>query len=139
MTLPHRLITLAIAVACAACAGPQPFLTRNDHRVYAFPDGRFEVLARPGTSGRAYFCAAGDYAQRRLNARNSDSVVLVEPNGSSRAIDGGRSAVFEVRPQAEATREVAVLVRMNRAGDSLAVAHARALCGDSRNNDFSVF
>jgi len=127
--LPSLVVCLA---ALAACTAEPPregvYLARNDLRVVPFAPDRFEVLARAGTAGPDYFCAAGDFAQRFLNAGATDRVVVVEPSGPSRFNPGGRGMVFRVAPAGSVRPSGGITVRTGRAGENRTVAHARALC-----------
>jgi hypothetical protein len=141
-TRKHRMIRalaagLALAIGLSGATaqaerGPafRPvFVARNDLLVYPMPDGTFEVQARAGTAGPQYFCAAGDYAWRRLNVPVASRVVVVRPDGPSTTNPGGRGMVFKVVPQGAASSEdQGWTVSMRRAGENHSVAMARALC-----------
>lgn len=105
------------------------FVARNDLLVFPMPDGTFEVQARAGTAGPQYFCAAGDYAWRRLNVPVASRVVVVRPDGPSTTNPGGRGMAFKIVPQGAASGEgQGWTVSMRRAGENYTVAHSRALC-----------
>lgn len=123
-----------LLAGCAALPPPQDHVARNGLLVFERADGKFEVLARPGTAGSDYFCAAGDFARVRLNAGATDRVVMVRPDGPSGTIPGGRSAIFTVGPPGPRTQALISTVPMRRAGASLPVASAQALCRSGRNN-----
>lgn len=115
------------------------FVARNDLLVYPMPDGTFEVQARAGTAGPQYFCAAGDYAWRRLNVPVASRVVVVRPDGPSTTNPGGRGMVFKVVPQGAATSEdQGWTVSMRRAGENHSVAMSRALCRNG-SVSFGIF
>ena len=115
------------------------FVARNDLLVYPMPDGTFEVQARAGTAGPQYFCAAGDYAWRRLNVPVAARVVVVRPDGPSSTNPGGRGMVFKVVPQGAATSEdQGWTVSMRRAGENHSVAMSRALCRNG-SVSFGIF
>jgi hypothetical protein len=127
---------LAAIVLLAGCAGLPPqqdHVARNGLLVYERSDGRFEVVARAGTAGPDYFCAAGDFAGVRRNARATDRVVMVRPDGPSGAIPGARSAVFEIGPQGRRTQPLISTVPKRQAGASLNVATAQSLCRRDRS------
>ena len=108
------------------------FVAANDLLVYPMAEGTFEVQAQPGTAGPQYFCAAGDYAWRKLSVPPASRVVVVRPDGPSTTNPGGRGMLFKIVPQGEASSEgQGWLVSMRRAGENYAVAHARALCSDT--------
>ncbi len=133
---PSVLVALAALAGLAACVSGAPlspqYVAVNGLRVVPFDDGRFEVVARPGTGAADYFCAAADYAARFRGAQGADRVVVRRPDGPSLANPGGRSVVFEVAPAGSVARTRGLLVRTNEAGANRTVAHARALCRSSR-------
>lgn len=133
---PGLLVALMALAGLAACASGTPlspqYVAVNGLRVVPFDDGRFEVVARPGTGAADYFCAAADYAMRFLGAQAADRVVVRRPDGPSLANPGGRSVVFEVAPAGSVARSRGILVRTNEAGANRTVAHARALCRSGR-------
>lgn len=133
-----RHAVLATTLVLAACAdGQTTFQARNDLQVAALPDGRFEVFARPGTGPREYFCAAGDFAQRRLGAPGGARVVLAEVDGPSRSRDRGRSTVFAVvAPQNAPTVPRGVGLSVRRTGENVSVTQARGLC--ERGSSLSI-
>ena len=115
------------------------FVARYDLLVYPMPDGTFEVQARAGTAGPQYFCAAGDYAWRRLNVPVAARMVVVRPDGPSSTNPGGRGMVFKVVPQGAATSEdQGWTVSMRRAGENHSVAMSRALCRNG-SVSFGIF
>ncbi|PWR03177.1 hypothetical protein DKT77_08155 [Meridianimarinicoccus roseus] len=132
------LLFALLLAGCAALTGPQPsFVARNDLRIYQLSAGRFEVLARPGTSGGDYFCAAGEYARIMRNARGAQRVVVTDPDGPSQTVAGGRSMVFEIAPQGPRTLPLVTNAPMNRRGASFTVAFAQSLCWEGRGVGFT--
>lgn len=135
---PTRLSSLSALViaALAGCVdGASGFVAQNAHRVYEIGPDRFEVVARPRTNGVQYFCAAGDYAVRRLGAGAGETVLLVEPDGPSRTRPGARGASFALIATAEAPPRTGANVSMREAGENLLVGHARLLCDRDDDDD----
>lgn len=131
-------VLTALGLLVAACAplpetaGGPVFLARNWRQVVPLSQpGQFEVIGQPGDWGKAYFCAAADYAQTKLRARNADRVVLVAPVGAA-VTRSGTSAIFRVEPYASADTLPAssVTLNMRRSGESRSVATALFLCDD---------
>jgi len=115
--------------SCADLLGPQKTaVAKNDLRIYARADGTFEILARPGTAGPQYFCAAGDYARTRLNASPAARVEVTRIDGPSDLVPGRRSMVFAMAPPGPRTLPVVTNLPMWVKGASLTVAHAQLLC-----------
>ncbi|MGS4944733.1 hypothetical protein ACVDG3_04600 [Meridianimarinicoccus sp. RP-17] len=135
---PAALGAIALLVGCASLPPPQDHVARNGLLIYERPNGAFEIVARPGTAGPAYFCAAGDFARVRLGARATDRVIMVRPDGPSGNIPGARSAIFEVGPPGPRTQALISTVPMRQAGASLPVASAQALCRPDRNSPHTI-
>lgn len=137
MTNCRRLVLTAVVAVLAGCAGLPPqqnHVARNGLLIFERADGAFEVLAEPGTAGPQYFCAAGDFAQVRRNARATDRVVMIRPDAPSIHIPGRRSATFTIAPPGPRTQPLISLAPMNRAGASFTVAGAVNLCRPARNS-----
>lgn len=132
----HHLILLAALGALAACdttGGTErmqsTYLAVNNFRVVPSPDpARFEVVANAGGGGSDFFCAAADYAYKRLDVPTNARVVLVAPVGPSVANPGGRGAFFTVAPRGTVPPSKGLSVRMSRAGENYSIAHARNFC-----------
>lgn len=130
---------VALLSACATLLPQQDYVARNGLFIYDRPGGAFEVVARPGTAGPDYFCAAGDFARIMRNARATDRVIMVRPDGPSGAIPGARSAVFTIGPPGPRKQPLISTVPMRQAGASLPVASAQALCRNGRNTINTIF
>lgn len=120
---------LAPALLAALPALADRGVARNGLAVAGDAAG-FEVFARAGIGGPDYFCAAGDFARTRLNARPTDRVEIAGPLGPSATRADRRSVVFVLRPAgAGGNRGLdAVILRPRAAGTSRSVAHAAHLC-----------
>ncbi|QIE42195.1 hypothetical protein [Meridianimarinicoccus aquatilis] len=136
-----RSFPLLVALGLAGCEYfdvPQPsYVARNDLRVYQMGDGRFEVLALPGTSGGDYFCAAGDYARTMRNAPAASRVSVVRPNGPTDTVPNGRSMIFEITQQGPRTLPVFTNAPMNTRGASFTVAMAQLQCWQGRGAGYT--
>lgn len=110
------------------------FRATNNFLVVPGPgSGEFTVLAQAGASGKDFFCAAGDYAHRRLGAPDSMRVMLVTPAGPNPAFNGQRTAGFRVVSSGEAPPRQGINISARRVGENLLVGHARANdCGPKR-------
>ncbi|MCV6597699.1 MAG: hypothetical protein OIF40_11545 [Mangrovicoccus sp.] len=120
-------------LALAACDNPARqdavFSAKNGFVVHPIGEGRFEVIARGSSAANGYFCAAGDYARRRLGAMPADRVIVVDPVGPAVNNPGGKSAKFTVVPSG--TGSSSISPNVNRVGQSMSIAHARTLCDRS--------
>ncbi|GHC48183.1 hypothetical protein [Neogemmobacter tilapiae] len=103
-------------------AGPaQAFMAENDVRVAAMDGGQFLVGPVPGMGAAASWCAAGDYALRKLNLAPTDRIwrVSVPPRKQ------GEGVVFALTGDGASPKTG--LVRIPDDG-SMTVAGAQALC-----------
>jgi len=120
-----RLILIAAALAAASPASA--FTTSNQMRVEAVGPVTFSVRARGGNLGASdFWCGAGEYAWRRLNASSSARIYrLSEPPRR-----GGQPIVFSLDPTGRASSTGLGVV--GRDDGSLSVAAARNQCEVSR-------
>jgi hypothetical protein len=131
---PGMSVVLAALGTAAALSAAEPLaaesgLSRNGLRVTGDAGG-FEVFPSGAAAGAAIFCAAGDFARRRLGARATDRVEILHPIGRSRTVPTRRSVVFVLRPKGSGrnTGLDAVLLRPGRSGVSRTVSAAESLC-----------
>lgn len=97
----------------------------------------FEVLATGGTGGSQYFCAAGDYAFRRLNAPPAYRVVVTRPESSSISQPGRRGVGFTVVPQGATPGSSGFAANVRSVGANYSVSHSQLLCNSlSSRSDF---
>lgn len=108
------------------------FITRQNFRVTPGPqEGQFTVLGTAGAAGPDFFCAAAEYAWRRLDVPQSQRIVTVSPVARSPDHGGRRSTVFAVVAPEDSQSNESLQARVDRAGESLTIAHALTLCRDS--------
>jgi hypothetical protein len=121
-----RLILIAAALAAASPANA--FTTSNQMRVEAVGPVTFSVKAAGGQNGAIdFWCAAGEYAWRRLNASNNARIFrLSEPPRR-----GGQPIVFSLDPTGKASRTGLAVI--GRDDGSLSVASARNQCAAARS------
>ncbi|MEV8468614.1 hypothetical protein AB0T83_17730 [Fluviibacterium sp. DFM31] len=121
--------TLLLA-GLAACSGTDTsgiFMAANSYRVLPTSDpARFEVLGRAGGGGSDYYCAAADYAFRRLGASPADRVVVLSsPSVGQRT--GSLSAFFTVAAQGSIPYSNSLYYSM-RPGENAQIGLARQTC-----------
>ena len=118
--------TLLATATSAVAAQPVTSLSAESGLVAIGTAQSFEVLTLPGMGKADYFCAAGTFAWIRLNASNTDRLVVSHGRAPSeyrpnRLAIGFRLAGPEVRPRGN------ILLGPSR-GQTKSVGHARALC-----------
>jgi hypothetical protein len=124
-------IALGAGILASPVLASGEFIALNKHRVVpSSVDGAMmEVYSRPGAAGPQYFCAAADYAVRRLGRNTSDRVIVVRPEAPSTTKPGFRSVLFSVRPwQAEREEDPSLTLDIDRVGEEEPIVVARKRC-----------
>ncbi|MCJ8139680.1 hypothetical protein [Falsirhodobacter halotolerans] len=115
----------AIAVALGIAASPaSAFIAFDSYRV----DGdasRFMVQYEPGAAARNYWCAAGDFALRRLNVNPTTPIYRISPKPLPRMT----GMMFSLSPEG-ATDDTGIFVIPNRG--YLSAGFADSLCETRR-------
>lgn len=120
MILAATLVSLGLAAPAAA------FTAVNGLTVQPLADGRFNVPWRGQSGDAAFWCAAADYAQRRLGLPSASRVWRIsEPPRRQ-----GQGIVFSISPEGAASRSG--LISFNTDGSkpdaSLSIAAALVHC-----------
>lgn len=124
-----RPILFAAALAALAVAAPaHAFVSSNQMVVEAVGPVTFSVSARGGQNGAIdFWCAAGEFAWRRLNAANNVRIYrLSEPPRRS-----GQPVVFSLDPAGRASSTGLAII--GRDDGSLSVSSARNQCAAARS------
>lgn len=119
------LVTLAMLAPTVAPA----FNARNNLKVAETKPSVFEVVGRPGTSPRNYWCAAGDFVVRTAPAPKA-RVYLVRGPGPSISQPGRKAVQFTTDPRAAgiASTEPSMSVSVTAVGDNMSAAEAQQFC-----------
>lgn len=123
-----------IAVAAPALAHAQTFRAINDLNVIPLNPSSFEVIEARGEGPRGIWCAAAEYAERRLGA--TGRVYVAGARGPARSVQGRKSVVFTTN-EASLTQGPfqSVAVSTSQVGSGLPVAHAIQFCRDGFDRD----
>lgn len=94
---------------------------------------RFDILQNAGSGGSDYWCAAGEYAIKKLGVAPATRVYLVQPLGKGRL--GRNSIGFSVNPNSVSGGSGAngFTMSMNKVGQNWSAEHARSQC---KSNSF---
>ncbi|WP_425092575.1 hypothetical protein [Tropicimonas sp. S265A] len=126
------LVTAIFFVTGSTSVGAaSEFVAANKQRVVpaSIEGAQMEVFSTAGAAGPQYFCAAGDYAVRRLEAGNSDRLVVVKGEAPSESRPRFRSVFFSVVPwQGERGGNSSINVQVDRPGEEMSVVVARKFC-----------
>jgi hypothetical protein len=130
-------IGLALAVATAPAAA-WAYRASNWLVVNSVGGDTFEVISSAGTSPAQFWCAAGEYAFRRLGAASNQRIYLSRARGSSQSAPGRTAVTFSLTPPAGVDTEAAkgITLSTTRIGDNLSTAFATQYCYDDRVLDF---
>lgn len=93
-----RLSTLGILLMACDGTGSSAFVTSNGVRVNPVNDEVFEVLARPISEPSDFWCGAGSYARRQLDAPDTASVYVVGGAGPGVTASSRDAAQFSLKP-----------------------------------------
>lgn len=134
----HRLIfATVIAAIVPALASAQTYRAVNDLNVVPLSRSTFEVIEARGEGPRGIWCAAAEYAERRLGAKGR--VYIREGRGPSRSVSGRKSVVFTTNT-ANLTQgpSQAISVSTSKVGTGLPIAHAIQFCRDNFERDDEI-
>lgn len=135
-----RCLTVAAAVACIlpAALSAQTYRAINDLNVIPLGASTFEVIEARGEGPRGIWCAAAEYADKRLGA--DGRIYIREGRGPAHSVKGRKSVVFTTNP-ANLSQEPSRSVSVNTAsvGLGLPVVHALQFCRDVFDREFDVW
>lgn len=131
----HRFgMITAVVAALPVIASAQTFRAVNDLDVIALGGTAFEVIEARGEGPRGIWCAAAEYAERRLGA--GGRVYVLAGRGAARSASGRTSVVFTtdaaMLPQGPSS---STSVNTSRVGVGLPIAHAIQFCRDVFDKD----
>lgn len=129
MTSRHGLGLLAVASAIMIAATPSlAWRATNSHTVNPLSPTAFEVIGRGGISSVDYWCAAGDYARRVLDAPLHQRIYISRPRGHAETENAKSAVQFSLDPPADADLKPGLLLTVTRPGDNLSAWGAWNLC-----------
>lgn len=121
------ILAAAIAVALPLGAGAQTYRAVNNLNVIPLDHASFEVIEARGEGPRGMWCAAADYAERRLRANGR--IYIRDARGPSRSISGRKSVVFTTNAGAlEQGPFQSVSLDTSQVGIGLPIGHAIQFC-----------
>ncbi|MCT8159333.1 hypothetical protein [Pseudoruegeria sp. SHC-113] len=129
------LVALTALAACNTSSGPPAFIAQNSLQVIANPSRPvdFEVLQQSPNGPSDYWCAAGDYAMRKLGVPSTARIYLRKPIGPAEFRSGRNAIGYTVDPSPELSQRASVLpsrltMSINRVGENWGAEHARFTC-----------
>lgn len=123
------LIAIVAFAAVAFVAGPASASSLTVNGMRATQDASLgngiAVFNRTGKTNADFWCAAGDYARRRLRAPNGAGLTLARPKGAAGGPSGQASVGFVL---SAAPTGQSLTASVTEVGNSRTVAAAEALC-----------
>ena len=129
--MTRSLIAGLLAAALIVPSQAIAFRSWNQHDVVDVGNGVFEVIARVGNQPLDYWCAAGDYARRVLNARTPDKVYVWRPEGPSTVRATYRAVQFSMSVPPSGVAPPSFSINVKKVGENMAVSFADGYCTDS--------
>lgn len=113
-----------------------PISAQGGWQVNALPgEARFEVLEGPSATAQAYWCAAGQHAQRQMAATGGTRIYLLNALGKAKTKPGVRAVGFTIAPDDTLlAKSIApgqngnYSVSVDRVGFTVTVIHALNFC-----------
>ena len=131
------LIGGLIAALMPALAHAQSYRAINKLTVVPLGGSKFEVIEQRGEGLRGIWCAAAEYAERRLGA--SGRVYVSEGRGPARSVQGRKSVVFTTNAASLSQGpSQSLVVSTSRVGAGLPIAHAIQFCCDNIGRDDDI-
>ncbi|MFT6675904.1 MAG: hypothetical protein ACJAVM_002101 [Sulfitobacter sp.] len=123
---------LAMVCALAPSLGfAQTFTAENQLQVVPLNAAEFEVIEARGEGARGIWCAASDYAQRRLGLSRGGRIYVKTARGPSISGLGRKGVVFTADPQRlPVPPRTSVSVSVRNVGQGLPIQHAYLFCRD---------
>ncbi len=124
------IIAAVIALSAPVAVSAQTFRAINHLNVVPLDGSSFEVIESGGKGPRGIWCAAAEYAERRLGARGR--VYILEARGPSRSVQGRKSVVFttDAGSLTQGPFQSAVL-STSQVGIGLPIDHAIQFCREA--------
>lgn len=122
---------LAGLFVLAACAetGQGSFVTHTGARVLPVNEDVFEVVVRPVNERNQFWCGAGEYAHRALNAPSGATIYVVGGAGDAVTMESPNGAQFSLKPASQVTGATGRDTRWGpRLGQTMFVSEARGRC-----------
>ncbi|WP_298857676.1 hypothetical protein [uncultured Sulfitobacter sp.] len=128
------LYAVVLAVATPIAAQAQTYRAVNDLDVVPLSRSTFEVIEARGKGPRGIWCAAADYAERRLGAKGR--IYIRDARGPSRSVVGRKSVVFTTNAANLSQGPFqSTSLNTSQVGVGLPIAHAIQFC---RPDDFDI-
>lgn len=128
------LFAALLAVVAPVGVNAQTFRAVNDLIVVPLGRSTFEVIEARGEGPRGIWCAAAEYAERRLGAEGR--IYIRTARGASRSVSGRKSVVFTTNAASLAQGPFrSTSLNTSQVGVGLPIDHAIQFC---RRDDFDI-
>lgn len=130
MTRRFLAHALTVSLILGAALPARAWTAQNGMRVQGSAQS-ITVRVAPGNGSSQIICAAADYAVERLGAAPGDALTVVVPRSARIDGRGGDEVGFRLVPGGSPSH--GLLLRVSQPGTTVKIAHARKMCGDSRD------
>ncbi|NSX54027.1 hypothetical protein [Parasulfitobacter algicola] len=128
-------LIVAVLFGVPAVASAESLLALNGLRTQSGAGSEIEVFTRAGSHGSDYFCAAGDFARRKLGADTTDRIVISRAPGGSPTRANQRSMGFKLVPAgAKRSAKNSFVLSPRNIGLSRTVGHSVFLCKNTKGS-----
>ncbi len=128
-------VVVAAVAGCNTAGGTGGFISEYSLQVLPSPTNPadFEVLQKSPNGATDYWCAAGEYAMKRLGVSPASRVYLRKPSGPAEFREGRRSIGFTIAPspsvqQAAAAQGQRFTKTMRNVGENWGAESSRSSC-----------
>ena len=123
------LFAAAILGILPAAATAQTYRAINNLYVVPLSSDSFEVIEAYGEGPRGIWCAAAEFAERRLGAKGR--IYILAGRGPAQTAEGRKSVVFTTNPQ-DLTQgpSQSMVLTTRQIGVGLSISHAIQFCRD---------
>lgn len=129
---PMRTALLALAITLVpGLAAAQSFTAVNHLKVVPLNKSTFEVIEARGEGARGMWCAASEFAQKRLGLKRGGRIYVHTARGPSISGLGRKGVVFTADPSTlSVPPSTSVSVSVRQVGQGLPIQHAYLFCKD---------
>lgn len=126
---------LAVAIALAPQWAGAAWREGSTYFVQPVSNGSFEIVGRITSSPNQFWCGAGNYALTKLRTAANQRIYVARTVVPNAAYQGQPSVLFSLTPPPGANTQTGVTLAVDRVGENLSAAQARAYCYDQTLTD----
>lgn len=134
----HVLLAVVLSSAMPMLANAQTYRAINDLNVVPLGQSSFEVIEARGEGPRGIWCAAAEFADKRLGAKGR--LYIRDGRGPAHSVRGRKSVVFTTNAGSLSQGPSrSVSVNTSTVGLGLPVVHALQFCRDIYDREIDIW